>query len=101
MNNLTGKKLKFLLSTHHKTQRDIAAYLDLSNVQITRWINDVRPVPKTHLHKIATFFGLTMEELVAPLSKKDSCLYDMLDNLSRDEKANLIVYLVNSMEGAK
>ena len=98
---LNGEKIRFLLATKHKTARELSKYLDISNVQISRWQHDVKPVPKVHHKKIAEFFDISVEELLGDVPSKEKTVYDMIEKLSKDERLNLIVYIANSLEGAK
>ena len=98
---LTGEKLRFLLSSHRRTARELAQFLDISNVQISRWVHDVKPIPKVHHQKIAKFFDISLKQLIDNVPEKNKNIYDMIAALSKDEKLDLIVYITNTLEGAK
>ena len=98
---LTGEKLKFLLSSHRKTSRELAEFISISGVQISRWINGVKPIPKIHYRKIAKFFDISLEQLTNGIPTKNKIIYDIIDTLSKDEKLDLIVYITNTLGGVK
>lgn len=101
--NLSGTKLRYLLAQNKKTGRDLAEYLSISQPQISRWVNGIKPVPKTHLKSISTFFGISIDELTKNVDEKYQVLYDMIMDLPNDERINFAIFILStiSTEGTR
>lgn len=67
-----------LLETQNKTQKDLCDFLGISNVRFTDWKVGRLKSYKKHLPEIASFFGITVEQLLSdnPTTKSNAVFLD-------------------------
>ena len=62
----TIEKIKQLLSQRHGAQADLADFLGVSRQTISNWVHGRAKSYNDYLAQIATFFGISVSELMPP-----------------------------------
>lgn len=62
----TIDKIKQLLSQRHGAQADLADFLGVSRQTISNWVHGRAKSYNDYLAQIATFFGISVSELMSP-----------------------------------
>lgn len=96
---MTKEKLLYLLAVNGKTRKDLAEFLGVTPVQITKWTTGVRPVPKSRYKKIAEFFSIPVKKLEGIVGEEFEFNF-IADRISRwpvDERIAMTVYILNTL----
>lgn len=94
---MTKERLLYLLALNRKTRKDLAEFLGISPVQVTKWTEGLRPVPKCRYKKIAEFFSITPAELESVQGAAFIAIADMVSKLPVDERIAMAVYILNTL----
>lgn len=95
---MTKEKLLYLLAVNRKTRKDLAEFLGVTPVQITRWTTGIRPVPKSRYKKIAEFFLIPVKKLedVQGEEFEFNFIADKISRWPTDERIAMITYILNT-----
>ena len=97
-NTMSGTKLRYLLVKNNKTGKDLANFLSITQVQVSRWVNGIKPIPKAHLKSIAKYFGISVKELTEDVDEKYQKLYDSILELPIDERIDFVMFILSTIK---
>lgn len=63
------KRIRDLREDHDKTQRDIAAILNMPQSEYWRYENGIRDIPTDILIKLADYYGVTTDYILGRIDK--------------------------------
>lgn len=64
MNTVKRKAaFKSLLLKHGVKQRDIASAVGVSDPVVSNWVNQIKPIPRDHIPKVAKLLKTTQKKL--------------------------------------
>lgn len=85
---MLGAKLKELREINGYVQRQIAAELEVDTAYISKVENDEKPLSKSHLKKIATFYNVIEKELLV-IWLADKILNTIHDDENKEQALQL------------
>lgn len=91
-----GKTIKQLREKKHISQKDFAEQLNISNVVLSRYENDIRKPDYDTLEKIADYFEVSIDYLLGrsdTLTTQDDLYKGDFANLSQEQKEVLNFFL--------
>lgn len=94
---MTRERLLYLLAVNRKTRKDLAKFLGITPVQVTRWTEGIRPVPKSRYKKIAEFFSIPVEDLEGTQCEEFIFIADKISRWPVDDRVTMISYILNTL----